>query len=52
MLAFMKAWISLLHKAYNTAKNVIIFPPPVGMLLTKLSLAGNNLIISGKGEFG
>jgi hypothetical protein len=28
------------------------FLSPAGMSLTKLSLAGNNLIIRGKGEFG
>jgi hypothetical protein len=28
------------------------FPSPAGMSLTKHSLAGNNLIISGQGEFG
>jgi hypothetical protein len=36
-----------------TVKKVIVFPAlPAGMSLTKLSLAGNNLIISRQGEFG
>jgi hypothetical protein len=30
----------------------MIFPSPAEMSLTKLSLAGNNLIIPGQGEFG
>jgi hypothetical protein len=29
-----------------------IFPSPAGMSLTKLSLAGNNLIIPDRREFG
>jgi hypothetical protein len=29
-----------------------VFPSPAGMSLTKLFLAGNNLIIPGQGEFG
>jgi len=29
-----------------------IFPSSAGMSLAKLSLAGNNLIIAGQGEFG
>jgi hypothetical protein len=29
-----------------------VFPSLAGMSLTKLSLAGNNLIIPGQGEFG
>jgi hypothetical protein len=33
-------------------KRLAIFPSPAGMSLTKLSLAGNNLIIPGQGEFG
>jgi hypothetical protein len=33
-------------------KRLAIFPPPVGMSLTKLSLAGNNLIFLDQGEFG
>jgi hypothetical protein len=35
-----------------TVKKVIDFPAPAGMSLTKLSLAGNNLITPGQGEFG
>jgi hypothetical protein len=30
-------------------KRFMIFPPPAGMSLTKLSLAGNNLIIPSQG---
>jgi hypothetical protein len=33
-------------------KRLAIFPSPAGMALTKLSLAKNNLIITGQGEFG
>jgi hypothetical protein len=33
-------------------KSFTIFPSPAGMSLTKLSLAGNNLIVTGQGEFG
>ncbi len=29
-----------------------VFPSPAGMSLTKFSLAKNNLIIPGQGEFG
>jgi hypothetical protein len=32
-------------------KRFAIFPSPAGMSLTKLSLAGDNLIIPGQGEF-
>jgi hypothetical protein len=33
-------------------KRLTFFPSPAGMSPVKLSLAGNNLIISGQGEFG
>ncbi len=33
-------------------KRLAVFPSPAGMSLTELSLAGNNLIIPGQGEFG
>jgi hypothetical protein len=33
-------------------KKVFVFLVPVGMSLTKLFFAGNNLIIPGQGEFG
>ncbi len=33
------------------SKKVILFPSPAGLLLTKLSLAGNYSVISGLGEF-
>ncbi len=37
---------------WYTVKKVSIFLSSAGMSLTKLSLAGNNLIIPGQGEFG
>jgi hypothetical protein len=37
---------------YTVKKRLIIFLSPAGMLLTKLSLAGNALIVPGQGEFG
>jgi hypothetical protein len=37
---------------YFIVKKVAIFLPPADMSITKLSLAGNNLIIHGQGEFG
>jgi hypothetical protein len=40
-------WIKFL----NTYTVKRLFPSPVRMSLTKLSLAGNNLIIPGQGEF-
>jgi hypothetical protein len=39
---------SLLHGK----KRLTIFPSPAGMSLTKLSLAGNDLIITGQVESG
>jgi hypothetical protein len=36
---------------YTVIKRLAIFPSPALMSLTKLSLAGNNLIIPGQGEF-
>jgi hypothetical protein len=33
-------------------KNLAVFPYPAGLLLTKLSLAKNNIIIPGQEEFG
>jgi hypothetical protein len=36
---------------YTVKKRLAIFPSPAGMLLTKLSLAGNNLLFPGYGEF-
>jgi hypothetical protein len=33
-------------------KRLTIFPSPAGTLLTKISLAGNILIVPGQGEFG
>jgi hypothetical protein len=38
--------------AASLEKKVAIFLPPAGMSIAKLSLAGNNLIIHGQGEFG
>jgi hypothetical protein len=40
------------EKAYTVKKRFAIFPSPAGMSITKLSLAGNNLIIPAQGEFG
>jgi hypothetical protein len=37
---------------YTVKKRLAVFLFPAGMSLTKLSLAGNNLIIPGEGEFG
>jgi hypothetical protein len=37
---------------YTVKKRLTIFQSPPEMLLTKLSLAGNPLIIPGQGEFG
>ncbi len=39
-------------RAYTVKKRLANFPFPAGMSLTKLSLAGNNSIIPGQGEFG
>jgi hypothetical protein len=39
-------------KLLHCEKKLTIFPSPAGMSLTKLSLAGNSLIIPGQGEFG
>jgi hypothetical protein len=39
-------------REYTVKKRLAIFPSPAGMSQTKLSLAENNLIISGQGEFG
>ncbi len=44
-------WNPLKSQSY-TVKKVIHFPDPAGMSLTKISLAVNNLIIPGQGEFG
>jgi hypothetical protein len=41
-----------LQNTVHCKKSLAIFPSPAGLSLTKLSLTGNNLIISGKGEFG
>jgi hypothetical protein len=37
---------------YTVKERLAIFPSQAGMSLTKLSLTGNNLIISGQEEFG
>ncbi len=37
-------------KFLHCKKRLSIFPSPAGMSLTKLSVAGNNLIIPGHGE--
>jgi hypothetical protein len=41
-----------LLSTYTVKKGFAIFPSPAGMSLIKLSLDGNNLIISAQGEFG
>jgi hypothetical protein len=41
-----------LIQPYTGKKRFEIFLSPAGMSLTKLSLAGNNLIIPAQGEFG
>ncbi len=46
----LKSW--LFFKGPALKKKIIFFPSPAGMSLTELSLAGNNLIIPGQGEFG
>jgi hypothetical protein len=43
---------SLVQVNYTLKKRLAVFPSPAGMSLTKLSLAGNNLILPGQGEFG
>jgi hypothetical protein len=58
MMILIKQWISsgfdgqVIWRTDYTVKKVIDFPVPSGMSLTKLSLAGNNLIIPCQGEFG
>ncbi len=39
-------------EAIHCKKRLAVFPSPAGMSLTKLSLAGDNLIIPAQGEFG
>jgi hypothetical protein len=40
-------------RTVHTVKKLAIFPShPAGLSLTKLSLAGNNLIFPDQGEFG
>jgi hypothetical protein len=41
-----------LYVEYTVKKMFAVFPSPAGMSLTKLSLAGNNLIIPCQGELG
>ncbi len=36
---------------HTVKKRLPVFPSPAGMPLTKLSLAGNNLIIPGQRDF-
>jgi hypothetical protein len=47
--ASITSWIliNLLH----CKKRFAVFPSPAGMPLTRLSLAGNNLILPAQGEF-
>jgi hypothetical protein len=41
----------LFHTKITLYKRLAIFPSPIGMPINKLSLARNNLIIFGQGEF-
>jgi hypothetical protein len=47
--SYIQKWCMVL---YTVKKGYPFFPSPAGMSLTKLSLAGNNLIIPVQGEFG
>jgi hypothetical protein len=47
---FLRTGIEL--RGYNCKKRLAVFLSPAGMSLTKLSLAGNNLMISDPREFG
>jgi hypothetical protein len=38
------------HTSHTVKKRFAVFPSPARMSLTKLSLAGKNLIITGQGE--
>jgi hypothetical protein len=49
---FVRIWCIGDTKDIHCKKRLAVFPSPAGMSLTKLSLAGNNLIIPGHGEFG
>jgi hypothetical protein len=40
------------ERKIHCKKMLAISPSPAGLSLTKLSLAGKNLIIPGQGEFG
>ncbi len=55
-VASLRTFFSIVSPGYifklHCKKLLAIFPSPAGMSLTKLSLAGNNLIIPGQGEFG
>jgi hypothetical protein len=44
--------VCLTDSASTLYKKLAIFPSPAGMTLTRLSVARNNEIISGQGEFG
>jgi hypothetical protein len=44
--------IKIRYLIYYYKKRIAVFPAPAWMSLTILSLAGNNLIIAGQGEFG
>jgi hypothetical protein len=44
--------ISTRERAVHCKKSLTIFPSPVGMSLTKLSLDVNNLLIPVQGQFG
>jgi hypothetical protein len=41
-----------LYQQLHCKKGLTIYPSPAWVSLTKLAMAGNNLTISGQGEFG
>jgi len=43
---------TIVNSMLHCKKRLAIFPSPAGMSLTKLSLARNNFMIPGQGEFG
>jgi hypothetical protein len=54
---FLKGYVGNVEEAfaytsYTVKERLAIFPSPAGMSQTKFSMAGNNSIIPGLGEFG
>jgi hypothetical protein len=41
-----------MSQTLHCKKGYLFFPSPAGMSLTKLSLAGNKVIVPGQGDFG